>query len=523
VILDERPDFTADLPQDRIRRAVTAYLQEIDAPVSTWEALVSLARFDHTSGQSDAAREQDALDDALGTDPPTEWYVDDPDAHALAPDLARAVWRALRWEDPDANGRRSTKVLHEPPRFDAGDGEQYAGAWLSVVIDDENTVRTVRATPDFSQARAVVGLDAHPSMPLWEQNAAPGMTRDAVLDPTERHLWRRYERGLTVVQVGDATRPRSGSKAREWTNDERVRTVLDALRDHYGDEFDTAITTTQVEPVVRAVLADVTDEDLDDNHLLHYGEEKSRNPEAFADAAAGYVYGCMDPGDEFILDALAELGLDAEPATATTDDGDEYREKGRTFDGPDADTAQAVLASVRENHVAQAAGRYARDPEDGDGAVVFVHTDATPPGFADLKVPGVEWLATDLQREILEELVARPSATAREIAAAVGCSKDHVRETLARLEAEGLVARHPGAGDHGADMYREDGADGALLDLGLDQTADDPLRDTTRWSPAIWDLHATEDALGPRRDATNGGEAAVATADGADRPPDSCD
>jgi len=543
VILDERPDFTVDLPQDRIRRAVNAFLQVIDTPVSTFEAFVMLAQ--HDAARGDAANERDAVDGALEADPPTEWYVDEPDAHALAPDLTRAIWQALRWEDPDANGRRSTKVLHEPPRFDAGDGDGYAGVWLSVVIDDDHTVRTVRATPDLSQARAVIGLDAHPSMPMWELNAGPGMVRDAVLDPTERRLWRRYERGLTVVQVGDATRPRSGDHAREWLNDERVRTALDRLREYYGDGFGTAITTAQVEPAVRSLLEDVTGEDLDDEHTMHYGEEKSRNPEAFVDADAGYVYGCMDPGDDMILDALAELGLDAEAPRLTeadvneagahlceTCDGDgcskcdgtgRKREKGRTFDGPDADTAQALLASVRENHVAQAAGRYARDPEDGDGAVVFVHTDATPPGFADLKVPGVEWLATDLQREILEELVARPSATAREIAAAVGCSKDHVRETLARLEAEGLVARHPGAGDHGADMYREDGADGALLDLGLDQTADDPLRDTTRWSPAIWDLHATEDALGPRRDATNGGEAAVATADGADRPPDSCD
>jgi len=522
VILDERPDFTVDLAQDRIRRAVNAFLRVIDAPVSTFEEFVALAK--HDAARGDAARERDALDSALNADPPTEWYVDEPDAHALAPDLARAIWNALRWEDPDANGRRSTKVLHEPPRFNAGDGDGYAGVWLSVVIDDDHTVRTVRATPDLSQARAVIGLDAHPSMPMWEQNAGPGMVRDAVLDPTERRLWRRYERGLTTVQVGDATRPRSGPKAREWLNDERVRTVLKALREYYGDGFDTAITTTQIEPVVCSLLADVTDADLDDEHTMHYGEEKSRNPEAFADALAGYVYGCMDPGDDMILDALAELGLDAEPATATTDDGEEYREKGRTFDGPDADAAQALLASVRENHVAQAAGRYARDPGDPEsGAVVFVHTDAVPAGFADLQVPGVEWLATDLQREILKELTERPSATTREIADAVDCSKDHVRETFATLEEEGLVRRHPGAGDHGADVYRDDGADDALLNLGLGQIANDPLEDSSRWSLVVWDLHRSATTLGGRRDATNGGEATVATADGADRPPDSGD
>jgi hypothetical protein len=497
VILDEQPDFTVDLDQDRIRRMVNAYLREIDAPVSTWEAFVSLARLD-TNGDTDAGRERDALDDVLGNNPPTEWYVENPDAHALAPDLTRAIWKTLRWDEPDANGRRSTKVFHEPPRFDAGDGDGYAGVWLSVVVDEENTVRSVRSTPDFSQARAVVGLDAHPSMPMWRLNVAPGMTRDAVLDPAERRLWRRYERGLTVVQVGDATRPRSGPNAREWMNDQRVRTVLDRLRDHYGDGFDTAITSDQVEPAVRRLLADAVDvdhDDLGDEQSLHFGQEKSRNPEAFADADAGYVYGCMDPGDEMILDALAELGLDATPATVETESGDEKREKGRTFDGADADTAREVLASVRENHVAQAAGRYARTPDDPDnGATVCVHTNAAPTGFVDVETPGVEWLATDLQREIIETLDARPTATTRDIADAVDCSKEHVRQTLTRLEDEDLVARFDGAGDHGADVYRaESGTAGeavadALADLGLDvvgETTNDRLQDPSRWSLAI--------------------------------------
>ena len=522
VILDEQPDFTTDLGQERIRRMVNAYLRAIDAPVSTWEGLVSLARADLGGGRSDAARERDAVADALGTDPPTEWFVEEPDAHALAPDLTRAVWRAFRWEDPDANGRRSTKVLHEPPRLDAGDGDGYAGVWLSVVVDDENTVRTVRATPDFSQARAVVGLDAHPSMPMWELNTGAGMTRDTVLDPTERRLWRRYERGLTVVQVGDATRPRSGSNASEWMNDERVRTVLDRLRDHYGDGFDTGITTGQVEPALRRLLADVTGTDrtdLDAEQTLHYGQEKSRNPRPFTDADAGYVYGCMDPGDDMILDALAELDLDAVPTTGTTDDGEQYREKGRTFDGDDADTARAVLASVRENHVAQAAGRYARDPDDPEsGAVVYVHTDAAPTGFVDLETSGVQWLPTDTQREIIDTLAERPSATTRELADAVGCSKEHVRDTLDRLEGEDLVERRRGTGDHGADTYRADAVTPEFVDLG--QTTNDALCNPSRWSLAVSDLG--ECASGPPggSDATPPPDRASSGGDGPPDPPE---
>ena len=100
----------------------------------------------------------------------------------------RAVWRALRHDDPDANGRRRARILHDPPRFDSDNGGHYGGTWLSVVIDEENTVCRVRQTPDFSQTRSLIGLDAHPSLPVWELNTDPDIDRVPVLDPAERRL-----------------------------------------------------------------------------------------------------------------------------------------------------------------------------------------------------------------------------------------------------------------------------------------------------------------------------------------------
>jgi hypothetical protein len=330
------------------------------------------------------------------------------------------------------------------------------------------------------------------------------LTGVPVLDPAERRLWRRYECGLTVVQVGEATRPRSGPKAREWLNEQRVQAVLDALGDEFGQRFSTAITTQQIEPALQRLLADTLGTDpeaLDDDQTLHYGEEKSRNPAPFENSRAGYVCGCMDPGDEFVLDTLAELGLDATPGTAETDAGETVREKGRTFDGNDADTAREVLASVRENHVAQAAGRYARSPDRADsGAAVFVHTDAAPEGFVDIETPEVEWLATDLQREILTELSDRPTATTREIAETVDCTKEHVRETLARLVEADVATQTEGTGDYGADEFRADGVTDALAGLGLNETTNDPLLSPNRWSLAI-----SSPATPPLRVQTDGG------------------
>jgi len=220
-----------------------------------------------------------------------------------------------------------------------------------------------------------------------------------------------------------------------------------------------------------------------------------------------------------ILDALAELGLDAEPATVETDDGEVKRKKGREFVGPDADEADAILGSVRENHVAQAAGRYARNPDDRESqAIVFVDTNASPDHFADLQVPGVEWLATETQRAIVDELAQRPQATSQDLADAVGCSREHVRQTLDRLEdGDGCVTRLSGAGEDGGHVWRGD-PNGALVDLGEDLQLSP--KSPTRWSLEF----SRPDPPDGRRDRAGRRKEAVTTDGGVDSrgvdPPD---
>jgi len=48
IIFDERPDFSLDLTTEQIRRTVTAYLKEVNAPYPTWEAFVQIARSEAT-------------------------------------------------------------------------------------------------------------------------------------------------------------------------------------------------------------------------------------------------------------------------------------------------------------------------------------------------------------------------------------------------------------------------------------------------------------------------------------------
>jgi hypothetical protein len=479
MVFDERPDFRRDdLSQDRIRRAITAFLNQLGDEVRDYEHLITLSRDD------DVDREW--VDTVLRNEPDREWYLNDPDAHTLAPALARAIFHSK--DQP--NGRRAATVPHEPPRLDAeaSDDDGWNREWVSVVLDTDNTIRTVRSAPGMTLARSVIGLDAHPTEVLWQRNTAPSMVADRVLDPDERRAWRLFERGLTVVQVGEATRPVTTG---EYFDEGGARVLLQHLREEYGDDFRTAITSAAVEDGLADLMGAAG---VDDPETMHYGEEKSRGD--FGDEDVGYLEGCIDPGDGMVLDLLAEADLDAEPETAVNDEGEEYRAHGRGFTGDDADTAAAILASVREQHVAQAAGRYARNAQDPDDtATVFVRTSAVPEGFADLKVPGVEWRATEKQAKIFRALRDRPTATAAGLAEAADVSKEHVRKTLAKAVESGAVERRERAGDHGADVYRalagvERAATGAAdLKPETVEITNDPTRESYTWSLAIVPPH----------------------------------
>ena len=485
IIVDEQPDYVhdelaGDGDRERVRRIVTATLYAIDAPVETWEELIGLARdlkalWDDpnthealSNGSKPAGFERlmdtkDELQEAFDRHPDHEWYYEHPDGHTLGTALVKAVFYAAQ-ETPDANGRRSTTVIHHPPRLDASAGgegnDAWNRTWVTLVLDDENRVRTVREAPHFGSARSVVGLDAWPTPWLWQRNVHPAMNVERVLDPDERALWRRFERGLTVVQVDEATRP--AGKDGKWFTPEHAEAVIKQLRAEFGPKFSKAGCPSAIEDRITTLLSGAG-VPLDRLGSMHYGEEKSRND--FADEVVGLVYGCIDPGDDYVVNLLAECGLDAVPVTIEDADGNEHREHGRTFEGPDAEHAAELLASVRENHVAQMTGRFGRNLPDGEGAVVFVATDATPTGFVDYTVPGVTWLArpTQKQRAVVEHLREHggigTGVTAREVAEEVGCTKEHVRQVLRKLADQGKVVVSARTGVYGADEFRWLGGD----------------------------------------------------------------
>jgi hypothetical protein len=523
IIHDEQPDYRSDLTddQERIRRLVTNVLRAADAPreINTFEDLL---RAGERGGWDDAPAmgkpaEQirneflATFDRAMNLD--RDWYFEAEDAHTLAPALAKAIYYAAG-EEPDENGRRSKTVPYRPPRLDddVSDEEGWNRNWITVVLDEENTITSIREAPDFQPARSVVGLDAWPTEQLWQRNINPGANIKRVLDPTERQLWRRIERGLTVVQVGDATRP-PGTNGQNFT-EEHAEAIIGQLRAEFGKDFQRAGCASAVEDRIEELLRDagatapIAEDGEQEPLTMHYGEEKSRND--FSNEVVGLVYGCIDPGDGYVLDLLAECGLDATPGRTDhecehcngADSGcsrcgfsGQKREHGRTFEGPDAENAEALLASVRENHVAQMSGRFGRNLPDEESGVVFVATDATPPGFVDYQVPGVLWLArpTQKQRALVEHLRDHQGATAREAQEAVaeqfddGCSKQHAHQVFRSLVKQEKATVSKGSGRQGADEFRwlgsgiGDKTPFAQVEVAPDEVVNADVWDTNTW------------------------------------------
>lgn len=188
-VIDEEPDFEDELGQETIRRSVTAFLKQVDADVRTFERLLEIGREGLSPNEHDPRgfdQRWEDLYESLSTQPDREWYFKNDNAHILAPALARAILNA----EDRGNGRRAATVPYEPPRLDANahDEESWNRQWVSVVLDEDNTIRTVRTAPDLSLARSVVGLDAHPAFPVWQRNTLPHIQKRAVLEPEERRL-----------------------------------------------------------------------------------------------------------------------------------------------------------------------------------------------------------------------------------------------------------------------------------------------------------------------------------------------
>ncbi len=421
VIFDERPEYAltfSDQERMPFQRATTNLLNHRSNGKHAMLDLKYAVVRDEPELQSELA-------DYFAEEVAEEWLFRREETHRLAP----AIGRAILDSEEVCGGR-----------YHGQDGR------VEVVINGQDgEIRHVQHTPDLSQARCIVGLDAFPSETRWRINTVDDLTREGVLSSAERNWWRRNERELVVKQVGTATR----SYTQDWkgAGEKRCRSVIQKIRGMHGEVFRSCIAPKSIQQDVQQMMIDVG---IEEPKTMHYGEQKSRND--FSAEEVGLLVGCIDPGDEAILDYLALRDKEAKPKRMVTESGERKRAPGREFVGSDADVAREILASVRETNLAQAAGRYARNPDDpNSGAVVYVWSDALPQMLVDEEIRTEYCSTTVKQAEFVQVLKENPTGcTARVIATETGSDKSYVIEWLEGIEKQDKVAKSVGTGYQGA-------------------------------------------------------------------------
>lgn len=472
-----------------------------DAEELTWGDVAEMVEEAETWQIREAVECEDLIMEMLDIQPPTDWFRKSFDRHALAPAIARAIFTAEETYD----GRYMSRVRYEPPRLDnhANDDAGWNVVYVDVVFDSDRNISTIHTAPSFSTTRSVVGLDAHADLTHehWKADLGDQIEYRETLTQQERTLYRRYERGLFVVQVGDATQPITSAKYLDGGQGRRIQNLVNKLAERY-DDWDSAITSMGAKPKLRGWMEDAG---IDEPELIHYGSEESRND--FSGKNQGFVAGAHDVGDEPVMNMAARLGLDAEPETAECggcagggEQGDRVCDKcggsgtvraiGRGFQGPDSERAEAIFHGYREGTVAQSVGRWARNADsDDDNAIVYVMTDAVPDGFVDAQTEGVTYLPNAGQKERYEWFLDQSDGvTLKEYAEATGVSKATACRDVQNFRERGIAECVNDSGPHGAHIWAPDGGSSALADVDLEhmpQTVADNVMEQYTWSATI--------------------------------------
>jgi hypothetical protein len=487
LFFDERPNFLSKIGEGdddefsvgRFQEIVTTWLDHINAPVDTWEEFVASAK----GGQDQGIR--DTIDAYQSVN--SQWLVTESKAHSLAPALTEATYDALA-NEPDRNGRRVGYARSWGRQFDENIKNTLSSARkrrdqrealtpsydprsgrtrITLLIDEKNRPLAYWNVPEMGNARSIICLDAWPSIHEWRQNVGENITREEIISSEDFDRWRKFERGLEVVQIGRSTRPASSDHAvTEYVNEDQQEIVIDELIEEFGTDFSSIIYPDSLEESMNELLPDRF-------KRMTLGNVKSNN--SFRYEPVGLVTNSIDPGDDYVLNLLAARGLDAVPETdiCIHCDGGGCKKceegvrriRGRQFTGPDSDEADAMLTGVRNYSIAQAVGRWARS-SDSPQALVFARTSTVPDEMVDLTIDGV-WEYRPAQKSIVDLLRQNPGMTAKKIATEVDVTKRYVLKVLKRLEELDMLTRINESGLNGADEFllKDEASTDGVLDL----------------------------------------------------------
>jgi hypothetical protein len=275
------------------------------------------------------------------------------------------------------------------------------------LFNTENGEVSILSPPDLGDAAGVVALDGTANHEKWKASLGIELEHDPILDDAE---WREYlteTMGYTFVVTTDATKPynsTSNINVREDT------ALVKAIHEKVGKPV---VFTTQkaekeeyhLEPEFMKHVKDIS----------HHGDLKSSN--RYSEEHIGVVIGSNHPGDHEIMKWASFCGIEAER---------EGRGKDLTY-GEEAD--QFYRNAVHDDTL-QAAMRINRD---GEGGIVFVHTNTLPEKVPSIDVPGIIETWSDGMREVIDVTRDMKSWTTAEVAQQTDISKSEVDRNLNKL------------------------------------------------------------------------------------------
>ena len=493
VVIDEYPGgaYEQTLAGERLAGAVSRYLDRTDAlPFDDHADLVA--------GRNDDARRADGLafflgnsdDDALDLDRDELAVLEADDAHALAP---LATFTILAGDDLGNGFERADLGDHGVGLYDREHGRVH-----------------VLSPPALDYTTGVVALDGTPTKTLWELSLDERLNHRQVLTDDERREYVRDVLGLSLVRTTDAIKPYN---SRDHVAVDQDAALLDAVRDRHG-ERPAVISTAAAEAAYNdaGVLDDLVDGSKHYGNVLGSNEFKSRR--------LGAVIGSNHYGDGFVKKIGAYAG-----ETVERDDG----AKGATLSY--SGLGDDVLRHMREHETLQAAMRFGRD---GNGAVVYVHTDTLPEWVPVAGEGRVLKTWSDGQRAVLDavrdldrtDAVDADGWTTRDVVEhpAVSIGERQVRDHLHDLVERGYLdveTDAPGCGFRWIDgeLHRVgDHGDVELDAIALDDLDDDESAELSRSSIYTWEFRRSP---GERSSlAVEADRSASDTVADAGRPPD---
>ena len=477
-VFDEFPGVYETTFGPALQGAVSYWLQTTDAvPFEDYTDLL-----EH---RDDDERRSDALawflDENLERD---EIQVfDDASAHAAAP---LAVFTILAGATNDlGNGFEHADL------DDVGTG----------VRDRRTDAVSILQPPALDYAGGVVALDGTPTKQMWELSLDERLNHRQVLADDERAEYIRDALNLNLVRTTEYVKPYNSA---DHVAVDRDAALLEMITETHDAAPAVITTTTARDEFDDAGVLDIDPEtgDVTDgpaSAVKWYGDVLGSNE--FDDERVGAVLGSNHYGDDYIKKWGGYAGRAVEREDPSNDGKGTALSYG-TF-------GDKVLTHMREHDTLQAAMRFGRD---GNGAVVYVHTDTLPEWVPVAGEGRVVTTWSDGMKSVVRALETLGAATTAEIAdhPAVEIGERQVLDHLDTLRNRGVVDRQQDGADGRRVVWRDDGVhrvndhgDVELDPVDVDDLDKHEVRELARSSIYTWQF-ANRDALLGNSDAPPG-------------------